>query len=219
MVSYNRLKSLMERWRQIKGFEDRYSVSDRGRVFSYYSNKILTGNERKHGYIMITLHKNRKRFKKLIHRLVAKNFIPNPEGLPVAHHIDEDKLNNKVSNLQWVTHQYNNEFSQAKHYVLYDKDDNKVEIFNIMKFARENNLSKSSLNSVARGEINSYMGYTRKPGTKLTRNKPFKLMSPEGEVVKFLNQPEAANFIESHKQRISKLLKGRVKAVNGWTLP
>jgi len=209
--------SQQEQWRQIKGFAGLYDVSDKGRIYSYYSNKFLRPDETIYGYLQIILCKNGEKFKKLIHRLVAEEFIPNPEGLPEVHHIDECKSNNKVSNLQWVSSAYNTAFSKAEHYVLYGPNDERLEIYNLRKYARNNSLNYGSLRNVANGIINSYMGYTRKPGTKLNIQGKIQLISPEGEVVAFKNQQQAKDYIES--KNINKLLMGKQKSCKGWTLP
>ena len=84
-----------------------YAVTREGRVYSLYSKKFLSENKINAGYKAATLCDNGFRKEELVHRLVAKAFIPNPLNLPCVNHIDGDKLNNNVSNLEWCTHQEN----------------------------------------------------------------------------------------------------------------
>ena len=62
------------------------------------------------GYLRITLTKNGKHYHKLVHRLVAQAFIPNPNNLSQVNHKDENKLNNCVDNLEWCDRKYNSNY-------------------------------------------------------------------------------------------------------------
>ena len=95
-----------EIWKDIEGYEGHYKISSFGRVYSIKSG-ILLKQQNKKGYLVSCLCKNGK-FKYIpTHRLVALNFIPNPENLPHVNHKDENKQNNCVSNLEWCTVEYN----------------------------------------------------------------------------------------------------------------
>lgn len=105
----------MEHWRDIKGFEGLYQVSNLGQVKSLNYNRtgkeqVLVGLKTKVGYPMVGLCKDGKVKLCLVHRLVAEAFIPNPDGLPCVNHKDECKTNNVVSNLEWCTRSYNNNY-------------------------------------------------------------------------------------------------------------
>lgn len=80
-----------------------YTISDKGEIVNINTNKELKGYIRKDGYVIISLSKGGKKYKCYLHRLVAETFIPNPNNLPQVNHIDEDKTNNCVSNLEWIT--------------------------------------------------------------------------------------------------------------------
>lgn len=96
-----------EIWKDIHGFEDRYSVSNLGRVYSKWCARILHPEVIKQGYLRICLTKQKVSKRILMHRLVAEHFIPNPLNLPEINHIDLCKTNNKVENLEWCTRKDN----------------------------------------------------------------------------------------------------------------
>ena len=93
-----------ESWKTINGFED-YEVSTDGRVRSHKGNNpaILKPRVTHDGYIWYSLCKNGKGYTKRANRLVAEAFIPNPDKKNTVNHIDGDKQNNNVSNLEWAT--------------------------------------------------------------------------------------------------------------------
>ena len=97
-----------EKYLPIEGFPD-YIITSHGRVLSLKYDKMNELNQRKirNGYMLVNLHKNGKRYYKYVHRLVAQAFIPKPENKTEVNHIDEDKTNNHVSNLEWLTHKQN----------------------------------------------------------------------------------------------------------------
>ena len=95
-----------EIWADIVGYEGHYQISTFGRVKSFYRGKqrILAPFIDKDGYFQIALGRGKK-FK--IHRLVATAFIPNPDDKPQINHIDGNKMNNHVNNLEWCTNREN----------------------------------------------------------------------------------------------------------------
>ena len=110
----------MEEWRDIKGFEGLYQISNKGRVKSaerikwsgnvYYKapERILKACKRNSNeYLFVNLYKDGKRKPYLIHRLVAEAFLPNLDNLPQVNHKDENKENNCVENLEWCDIKYN----------------------------------------------------------------------------------------------------------------
>lgn len=105
-----------ETWRPVKGYESFYEVSDLGRVRSLSRTivkkngvkqnkvgKLLKPCKSGNGYYYVVLTKNSHSKSKRIHILVAKAFIPNPENYQQVNHLDGDKSNNKLSNLEWCT--------------------------------------------------------------------------------------------------------------------
>ena len=101
-----------EVWKDVVGYEGLYQVSSFGKVKRLKNGKerILKPQPNGFGYLFVNLYKNKinKHFK--VHRLVAKTFIPNPDNLPQVNHIDEDKTNNHVDNLEWCDAKYNINF-------------------------------------------------------------------------------------------------------------
>lgn len=206
-----------ENCKQIEGFQD-YMINDQGRVWSQKRNIFLTPQKNPEGYLFVRLHNNGEVTQRFIHRLIAEAFLPNPNGYPEVNHKNEDKSDNRVSNLQWVSCQFNSEYSNACYYVLYDENDKRIEIFNIDKFARENELDKQNLYSVAVGRRKSHYGYTKEAGTKLNKKGSVRLISPSGETLTFNTQAEAADYIGCGRPNISYLLNGRLKSIKGWRL-
>ncbi len=109
-----------EEWRQVKGYE-LYEISSTGQVRSldriqtmntkwggkmnrFVKGVILTQVNRGDGYYVVSLY-DTSRVPKLcaVHRLVAETFIPNPNNLPFVNHINGDKMDNRVENLEWTT--------------------------------------------------------------------------------------------------------------------
>lgn len=107
---------MKEIWKDIKGYEGLYQVSNLGKVRSldrkilfknghiqFFKGKILSLSKDKNGYIHIILHKDNKTKIFRVHRLVAETFIPNLENKPQVNHIDGNKENNCLSNLEYCT--------------------------------------------------------------------------------------------------------------------
>lgn len=93
--------------KDIKGYEGLYAITEEGQVWSYYSKRFIKPYIRSNGYLQVLLSKGgiKKTYK--VHRLVAEAYLPNPNNLPEVNHIDEDKTNNCVNNLEWCSHEYN----------------------------------------------------------------------------------------------------------------
>lgn len=107
---------MTEIWKDIKGYEGLYQVSNLGRVKSLdivdrlgrkHKSNIKYQNDNGNGYLIVNLKHNGKQKNHLVHRLVAEAFIENPENKKEVNHIDGDKLNNRVDNLEWVSRSEN----------------------------------------------------------------------------------------------------------------
>lgn len=115
---------MIEIWKDIKEYENFYQISNLGNVKSLerivcsekwgsqkVKEKILKNCTGTGGYLKICLNKNGKTKNFDIHRLVALSFLDNELKLKCINHKDENKKNNNVSNLEWCTHKYNNEYN------------------------------------------------------------------------------------------------------------
>jgi len=111
------LKFIQEKWLPCPGFETSYEVSNYGQVRSidryiYRRNGLVKGqlihfDFNKKGYPQLRLYNKNKKYVRNQHRLVALAFIPNPNNLPQVNHIDGNKMNNHISNLEWCTNSDN----------------------------------------------------------------------------------------------------------------
>lgn len=103
---------MAETWKGIAGWEDKYSVSDEGRVMSHpnvsnHSNRVLIPHPNEKGYLMVHLYRKPVKKTVKVHRLVAEAFVPNPMGLPEVNHKDRNRQNNRADNLEWVSRKGN----------------------------------------------------------------------------------------------------------------
>lgn len=112
----------MELWKDIKGYEGHYQISNSGEVKSLKKNrqKILSNRVNAFGYHHVSLLKDGKTKEKLVHRLVAEHFLNETEKETV-NHIDCNKINNHVDNLEWATrseqmiHAYHHKLKKPVH--------------------------------------------------------------------------------------------------------
>ena len=180
---------MKEKWKDIKGLEKKYQISTYGRVKSkerYKKNngeyvpeiimkQGLTIGKKSHGYktICLYINKNKKR-KQFIHRLVAKHFIPNIENKKEVNHIDGNKQNNNINNLEWVTpsenmkHAYKIDINKNKmggHKRLkkinqYNKNNIFIKTYiSIEEAKRQTNINSSSIGACANGKRKSAGGF------------------------------------------------------------
>ena len=101
-----------EIFKDIEGYEGLYEVSNRGNMKSLNyrrtgKERILKPQKNRCGYLQVQLWKDGKAKNYLVHRLVAEAFIPNTDNLPQVNHIDENKQNNCMDNLEWCSRSYN----------------------------------------------------------------------------------------------------------------
>lgn len=104
-----------EIWKDIKGFEGRYQVSNMGRVRSLLRHGLIRKQKKymSSGYLCVVLYKNGKYMRFTVHRLVAIHFVDGYKKGYIVNHKDEDKHNNRSDNLEWCTYQYNNTYGKS----------------------------------------------------------------------------------------------------------
>ena len=142
------MKLEKEEWRDIKGFERLYQVSNLGNVRRIIGKKerIVKQSPNNQGYLRLTLCKNNVKYSKRVHRLVAEAFLPNPDNLPEVNHKDECKTNNRADNLEWCTAQYNHDYSQSIPIIQYSKDGVFIKVWKSMReAARELNIQQGHI--------------------------------------------------------------------------
>lgn len=138
---------IKERWKDIPGWEGRYQVSNLGRVRSLLGPHklpriiILKPAKDKKGYLRCAFCRDECLTTYKVHRLVAGAFIPNPYNLPQVNHINGDKSDNRVENLEWVTNMDNQRHAQEKRLqknkmiVVIDRNKNEEFLFPTVKSA------------------------------------------------------------------------------------
>ena len=160
------MTDVKEIWKDIKGYEGKYQVSTLGRVWSVKTQRYLKQREDKDGYLMVTLYAvNGKAKTEKVHRLVAIAFLNNADHKPQVNHKDENKQNNAVNNLQWVTGSENVNYgtrntraSKALSKKIYCEELNQV--FNSQSEAAEAlNLQQALISAVCTGKQKTTGGY------------------------------------------------------------
>ena len=159
---------MKEEWKDIPNYEGLYQISNLGNIKRKKDNYIFKKNKNNGGYRIVTLTKNKIEKNVSVHRLVAQAFIPNPNNLPQINHIDGNKMNNNVNNLEWCTqsenmkHAYINnlEVQKGKKIIQYDIDMNIIKIWNKMIDAENQlNISHSKISMVCQGKRNKAGGF------------------------------------------------------------
>lgn len=148
MKRYSILNNKKEIWKDIKGYEGAYQISNFGRIKSFQGSdkyhkrkEIILSKGIRNTYEIIQLSKNKTRKSFQVHRLVAEAFLPNPHNYPIVNHKDFNRLNNNVDNLEWCTQKHNVNYSKInmigkvhiigdrEHYgIIYRKKQNNYEV-------------------------------------------------------------------------------------------
>ena len=144
------LDFMKQKSKKIPNFPN-YSATESGKIFSHKTKKYIKGQTNNEGYIRLGLYGDNGEKKFLIHRLIAETFIPNPLNKPQVNHIDSNKSNNCVENLEWITNKENREHSLRQYRTLsiipknYSVNDFRQVEKNIVKAKVEINILKKDL--------------------------------------------------------------------------
>ncbi|BBK61872.1 hypothetical protein A9CBEGH2_08120 [Amedibacterium intestinale] len=164
----------------VKDYVGLYAITDRGNVYSenrylkdgrFFRGKKLKGGQYHNGYKFVCLRKNGINKNVMIHRLVAETFIPNPNNYPCVNHIDGNKQNNCVENLEWCSYSDNLKHAvkiglvenqcKIRRKVVIEKDGIKHEFDSMKNCASFFGFKKGWLQNRIRknGEVFEYQGY------------------------------------------------------------
>ena len=161
----------------MNGYENLYQVSNLGRVKRLaYIHKtlkntykveehILKPHQNNRGYLIIVLCKNSKLKTHILHRLVAKAFVPNPLNLPQVNHKDENKLNNNVNNLEWCTSSYNNNYGERNNKMIIKLNkpvickETKITYPSIHEAGRQTGIDYRNIHACCSGRYKTTNGY------------------------------------------------------------
>ena len=168
---------MKEVWKDVVGYEGLYQVSNLGRVKSlgfdkWHKGRILKQSfDGKGNYLFVGLHKDGETKQKNVHRLVAETFIPNPNNLPCVNHINEIKTDNKATNLEWCTVEYNSNYGNAKKNMIESrrKNNDQEEINRKIKDTKKKNQSFSCEKPVAQYTISGTLVATYESATDTER--------------------------------------------------
>lgn len=166
-----------EIWKDVKGYEGLYQISNYGRVKNKKTDYILKPALGSWGYEFVQLCDKGRETSKCIHRMVAESFLDNPDNLPQVNHIDGNKRNNHIDNLEWVScsqnikHAFNTglkkkkmgkenplygrcgiESTRHREVNKYDLEGNFIESYiSIREASKKNNINASNISSVCSG--------------------------------------------------------------------
>ena len=152
-----------EVWTDIKGYEGKYQVSSKGRVWHVLKQRYIKGRVDKDGYKIVILYaKNGKRKFEKVHRLVAINFIGEPpKGKTQVNHKDENKQNNCVENLEWCNNKYNCNYGNRNKKIstpVYCVELDRI-FYGSRQAERELGIDHSSIIKCCKGKIETCGGY------------------------------------------------------------
>lgn len=169
MCYYMRMET-NELWKDVPGYEGIYQASNMGRIKTFYNKngkEYLKQASKEDGYLHVTLVKNRKHWYALVHRIILLSFSTCPDKKRFVNHIDGNKHNNKLTNLEWVSASGNMRHSMytlgnvVKPVIQISRDDKKIisEFASIVRASEITGISKVSISACLRNLIGSAGGY------------------------------------------------------------
>lgn len=241
-----------EIWKDIKGYEDLYQISNYGRVkrlekeiitnykygsYSSIKKEKFLKTSKQNGYKIVSLRKDSKNKSCYLHRLIAETFISNPKNKPQVNHINGNKLDNRVDNLEWVTCKENNIHAlrtglrkPAKKVLQYDLQGNFIKEWkNVREIEKTLNISSSNIVACCLNRINQSYKYIWKYkkediiiNTKIkpyqnSNEKPICQYNLQNKFIKKWNSlKEASNNLNISYTNISKCCNGKGKTAGGF---
>lgn len=213
-----------------------------GRSKRSVKGQVLKQRDNGGGYLMVQFSVDGKNVHKLVHRLVAETFIPNPDNLPEVNHKNNNPADNNVSNLEWCTHEYNiayrekygvsaNEYISKKPVLAVSLKTLEVFKFKSQREAgRALGVDHQNINKVLKGRYGQTGGYwftederkiDKDKLREINNNTPFRggvfaINLKTLEAFKFRSQSEAAYQLEINKGSINEVIKGRCKHTHSY---
>ena len=209
-------------------------MSNIGRVIGTWG--LLKPRQKPNGYQRVSYTASDGRQKDVyIHRLVARNFIPNPLNQQTVNHKNEDKSDNRVCNLEWMSVKDNNNYGTARarafttrvrhgdsgapRKIYLEKRGQVEEFLSIRRAAKKIGVSDSSVSAVVSGKTLSVKGWHLPSVTNFGKGERRITLCKGGETHTWDSLAEASRHIGCVSSSLSILLKGGVRSVHGWHLP
>ena len=156
-----------EEWRDVLGFEELYQVSNFGNVRTVKNGEAeMSQQENRNGYMTVHLRNKGVERRAMVHRLVAEAFIPNPDELRDVNHKNGDKSDNRLENIEWVSHSDNMTHSfrelgkNVRHIVQLDLDNNFIERWNsIIEASEATGVCRTDIGECCMGNRKHTKGY------------------------------------------------------------
>jgi hypothetical protein len=237
-----------EIWKPIKGYEECYEISNKGRVRNIKTGQIKTNSIGKVGYPVVYLGKCNKYLKAkrmYLHRLLAEHFIPNPENKLTVNHIDGDKTNNNLDNLEWASYSENikHAYDTGLHIATRNLDDETIKDLLLNRFMKGETITSIVSDSKVKAALTTLSLHfkrlaeqlgikeeyqkelkrqallqTKKAGLKQRKHKVLHFYKDGKFVGEFRSQTEAAKALNLRRGNICNVLAGRAKTVSGYTV-
>lgn len=220
--------------------KDRVIVRKDGKKYPV-KGRVLKQHDNGHGYMQVSFQMNGKTVSLSVHRVIAASHIPNPNNLPEVNHKDDNPKNNAVSNLEWCTREYNEDYKKNFGTTQAEVFGHPVFAVNlktgkILRFksqseaARQLGIDSSHISEVVKGHLNIAGGYWfTEDESEITEEKIREIkanmlflggviaVNPEtSEVFRFKSQHEAGRKLGVETQNINKVVKGQRKTAGGY---